>query len=259
MSDKTKFATNERKTLHKERASTGTHNYFFEVKEANNGSKYIVIDQARRVQTGFESVKMRIFEDEVLEFQRILQKMIRAVLNDEASTSKAETNAIDHAKDLSSELRPTFFDRLLTTHNWQEFEQYTHYLLKLLGIQTAYKFLGERQAGRADGFFKFRNLAVIYDCTLNLQDIEDKKRDQVINYCNRLKQGSIELAGETVEEFHDYHKQVWIITRGISRRIKLINDIPIKEVAIRDLMHIYEERLQSAVSDEALEIKLRNI
>jgi hypothetical protein len=116
----------ERKVLHKERVFTGTHNYFFEVKEASNSSKYLVIDQRRKVGDNYESAKMRIFEDELLEFQRILQKMIR-------------------------------------------------------------------------------------------------------------------------------------LTRGASRRIKVINDIAVKEVAISDLLDLYPERLKGGLNDEHLEVKLRNI
>ncbi len=132
-------------------------------------------------------------------------------------------------------------------------------MLKSVGIQKAYKFLGERQAGKADGFFKFGNLAVLYDCTTSTKNIEKNKKDQIINYCNRLKQGSIELSDNAVEEFHNYNKQVWIITRGISRMIKLVNDIAVKEICIEDLMALYQDRLMRPVKEEQIEFKLRNL
>lgn len=170
----------------------------------------------KKVGGKYESVKMRIFEDEVLEFQRILGKMIRIVINEnsisdtsaiaEMPASKIQVTNQIHT---SSVLHPLFFDQLLSTHNGRE--------------------------------------------------IDSKKKDQLINYCNRLKQGSIELAGETTEEFHNHQKQVWVITRGTSRRIKLVNDIAIKEVSIQDIIQVYHERLEKALSDEELEIKLRNI
>jgi hypothetical protein len=249
----------ERKVLHKERVFTGTHNYFFEVKEASNSSKYLVIDQRRKVGDNYESAKMRIFEDELLEFQRILQKMIRLALSDEGIVIAVPESKPSEPKRLDVELHPPFFDKLLSTNDWQEFERYTHYLLKLLGIQTSYTFLGERQAGRADGFFKFGSLAVMYDCTLGIRDLEENKREQIINYSNRLRQGSLELSGGKTEEFHHHHKQVWVVTRGASRRIKVINDIAIKEVAIGDLLDLYPERLKGVLNDEHLEVKLRNI
>lgn len=251
------------KELCKDRVSTSTHsthNYFFEVKEASNGSRYVVIDQIRRqADRKGEKVKIRIFQDEILEFQRVLQKMIRFALN-EAQPANVVTNALPGIQESpDSELSPAFFNKLLSTHDWKEFERYTYYLLKLLGVQTAYKFLDEPQAGKADGFFIFGNLAVIYDCTLDNQGIEERKKDQIINYCNRLKQGSIELSSATMMEFQNHQKQVWIITRGPSRRIKLVNDIEAKAVSIQDIMNLYEERLKSAVSDQQLEIKLRNL
>lgn len=259
MTEKKKPIPIEREMLHKERASTGTHTYFLEVRVAKSGSKYLAIDQRRKVGDTYESVKMRIFEDEMLEFQRILQKMIRLALSDEAVRGTVADQAASDRTSLEAELYPPFFDKLLSTGDWKEFEQYTHYLLKLLGIQAVYTFVDERQAGKADGFFKFGNLAVMYDCTLGVGNIEENKKDQIINYCNRLKQGSLEVAGGTILEFHHHHKQVWLITRGTSRRVKLINDIAIKEVAIRDIIDVYQERLKGMVSDEYLETKLRNI
>lgn len=249
-----------RKVLHKERMFTTTHHYFWEVKEASNGSKYLVIDQRRKVGDTYESAKMRIFEDELLEFQRILHKVIRIALSDEESTETvASTGQVDTPSSAEAELLPPFFQRLLSTGDWKEFERYTYYLLKLLGIQAIYSFVDERQAGKADGFFKFGNLAVMYDCTLGVQDIEENKKEQIINYCNRLRQGSLELSGGTTEEFHNHQKQVWLITRGTSRRIRLISGIAIKEVAIHDLVDLYQERLKGEMDDEHLEIKLRNM
>lgn len=131
--------------------------------------------------------------------------------------------------------------------------------MKLLGIQSAYHFLGERQAGKPDGFFKFGNLAVIYDCTLDRDRIEEVKRDQIINYCNRLKQGSIEVSGKTTEEFYNHIKQVWIVTQGTSRKIKVVNNIEVKEISVRDIMAVYQERLTTNMSDQALELRLANI
>ena len=158
-----------------------------------------------------------------------------------------------------SDLVPAFFNKLSQTNNWKEFEEYTFYLLKLLGIQTAYNFLDERQAGKADGFFKLGNLAVIYDCTLDQKDFENTKSEQIVNYCNRLKQGNIEISERTTEEFYDHHKQVWIITQGKTRRVKLVSSIEVKEISVDDLMNLYQERLTTTMNDQALELRLRNL
>lgn len=253
------FPPMERKTLHKERYFSSTHHYFFEVKEASNGTKYIVIDQKRKVGDAYVGAKLRIFEDELLEFQRVLQKMVRLALDEESYLNAP--SAVPPALSLREkpEFDPPFFEKLVSSGDWREFEQYTHYLLKLLGIQTVYTFVHDTQAGRPDGFLKLGNLAVIYDCTLDGSRFEDSKRDQIINYCNRLKQGSVELDGGRIEEFQQHHKQVWLITRGSSRRIRLVNDIVVKEVAIRDLIGIYKERLHNLTTDDDLETRLRNL
>lgn len=250
----------ERTTLRKERFSSGTHTYFFELKETLHGSKYVVIDQRKKVGDGFESAKVRIFEDELLEFQRVLNKLIRLGLAEDNTPAQVKPSpSLSRPTETTSDLSPAFFPKLLTTHSWQEFEQYTHYLLKLIGIQAAYTFLGERQAGKADGFFKIGNLAVLYDCTLDDVHLEEYKKEQIINYCNRLRQGSLELAGRVTTEFYHHHKQVWIINRAPSRRLKLVNEIEIKQINIQDLINIYHERLYDNINDERLETKLKNI
>ena len=255
------YSVEERKLIHKERYFTTSHNYFFEVKEAKNGSKYIIVDQRKKVGDKYVSAKIRIFEDELLEFERIFHNLIQIALK----SGTPENNLINPHSESSqnipaeSDLVPAFFQKLSVTNNWQEFEEYTYYVLKLLGIQTIYNFLGERQAGRADGFFKLGNLAVIYDCTLDKKDVENNKSDQITNYCNRLQQGSMAISNMTTEEFHHHHKQVWIITQGNTRSIKIINGIEVKEICINDLMNLYRERLKSSMNEQLLEMSLRNL
>ena len=76
------YTHEERKLLLKERYFTSSHHYFFEVKEAKNGSKYIIISQRKKVGDEFVGVKIRIFEDELLEFERVLHKLIQFALTD---------------------------------------------------------------------------------------------------------------------------------------------------------------------------------
>lgn len=254
------YSLEERKLLLKERYSKGSDHYFFEVKEAKNGSKYIIIDQRKRVGDKFVGSKIRIFEDQMLEFERILRKLINFSLSELQLQNKLnDTVKNDDSNLLISDLIPAFFPKLLSTSNWKDFETHTYYLLKLLGITQSYNFLNERQAGKADGFFKIGNLAVIYDCTLDTENIEYHKSSQINNYYNCLKQGIINISGKTTEEFHDYYKQVWIITQKVTRQIKVINSIEVKEIAVQDLMNLYQERLTRTLNDQSLEMKLRNL
>lgn len=72
--------TIKREVLHKTRISTGSHTYFLEMKEAVNGSKYIIIDQSKKVGDTFRHTKIRIFEDEILEFYRQFENMVKLML-----------------------------------------------------------------------------------------------------------------------------------------------------------------------------------
>ena len=108
-------------------------------------------------------------------------------------------------------LFPPFIYSLRKTRDWREFEDYVYYLLKLVGIHILY--LYKKQRGEPDGFFKFGNLAVIYDATLEENFIE-KKKTQIRNYCGILKSGKIEFDHRVIN-VSSCIKQVWIITRGL--------------------------------------------
>lgn len=265
MNDNNWYSIEKRKLLLKDRYFSGSHNYFFELKEASNGSKYIVIDQRKKIGDEFVGAKIRLFEDEMLEFQRVLNKMIDNALsanvniNDNTDTVEKVRRQTSDDNQEASKLIPTFFDILPITSDWKEFEKYTYYLLRLLGIPVIHSFLAQDQSGRADGFIKIGNLAIIYDCTLRSRQPEAHKNEQIINYCNRLQQGSICLSENKIEEFHGYNKHVWIITQKESRLIKTINSIDVKEIAIQDLMSLYEERLTGEMNIQTLEDKLRKI
>ena len=62
-------------------------------------------------------------------------------------------------------LQPSFFSEM-STCNWQLFEEHCFYLLRLLGIHELHKFPQSDNRGKADGFFKFSTLSVLYDATL---------------------------------------------------------------------------------------------
>jgi hypothetical protein len=157
------------------------------------------------------------------------------------------------------ELQPPIFNKLLDTDVWEDFEDYTYYLIRLLGIHSAYKFYRKEQAGRADGFFKFKNLAVIYDCTLYENGYEERKKEQIANYCNQIESGFIEFPNNVIEKFPHHNKQVWLITRGQSRLIRRVNEVLVKEVCIKDLISLYLYRLENMIGEGELENKLRNI
>jgi len=187
---------------------------------------------------------------------------VRAVEDKQVNSSQpvnAPLNQLQVApRTVQSEIRPAIFDELLQTQDWKKFENFTYYLIKLLGIHNAYRFDPDSQSGKADGFFKFNNLAVLYDCTLRTNYV-DLKKIQIENYCKQLDVGVIEAAPKIFEEFHHHQKQVWIITRGKSRLIEMRNDIAVKEVSVDKLIDLYEFRLRNAFGANQLENELRSI
>jgi hypothetical protein len=148
---------------------------------------------------------------------------------------------------------PPFFDSLKTTSNWKEFEDYGTMLVKLLGINEVFKFPQNDQRGRSDGFFKFRQLSVIFDFTLSTK-FEAEKKQQIENYCNWLKSGYVEYDKYKFNTLNT-NQQVWIITRGTNRFIKNIEGVSVKEVTIQSLIDLFIKRL----SQDMLEGQLENL
>ena len=161
----------------------------------------------------------------------------------------------------SSIYEPPFFSILANTSDWKEFEDFTYYLLKLIGIHKLYKF--DHQKGRADGFFKIGNLAVLYDSTLNEDYLKltgpYSKTTQIDNFCAQLEQSTIKIEKQEIR-IADCVKQVWIITRKTpSDILKNIENIQVKVVPIESLIDIYHKRLLRYTGDVELEQELKSI
>ncbi|MFZ8832617.1 MAG: hypothetical protein ACO2O5_00185 [Candidatus Caldipriscus sp.] len=163
-----------------------------------------------------------------------------------------------------SALYPPLFSNLIETKDHSEFEDLVFQLLKLIGINNICKIDRKRQAGMADGFFVFKNLAVIYDCTLKT-DLTDKE-EQINNYC-RLLDDVVELSCKSKDKSFNIRtkkKQVWIITRNKTQKIKEYpgdNDesILVKEISIYDLIEIYIKRIKESLFEDELERILENL
>jgi len=124
-----------------------------------------------------------------------------------------------------------------------------------LGIHQIHKY--EKQRGTPDGFFRFGNLAVIYDTTLE-GTFEKSKETQINNFCSQLKTGTLTSLNRTID-ISRCNKQIWIITRGTPRTIKRIDDIIVKEVPVSEIVKVYSERIEQPMDETELENKLRNI
>jgi hypothetical protein len=141
------------------------------------------------------------------------------------------------------------------TTDWKEFERYSQWLIRLVWVHDIYRF--QDQKGRADGFFKFKNLAVMYDCTLE-KDFLMRKKDQIMNFCNQLKSGSIEIGGDVKDISHCW-KQVWIITRGDRRVIKKVDEIVVREVPVTETIGFYLRRFEGDLGESEVSSMLTRV
>jgi len=157
----------------------------------------------------------------------------------------------------------SFFYNLIETKDHFEFENLVFQLLKLIGINNICKIDKKEQAGREDGFFVFGDLAVIYDCTLKTNF---NKEEQINNYCRRLDDEEKLSCKSKGRPFNikNKRKQVWIITRNKTQKIKdysCQNDkiILVKEISIYDLIEIYIKRIKENFFEDELEKILENL
>lgn len=61
---------NDRKELFTETVSAGSRIYFFDIKESQDGSKYLVISESQKTGSGFERGRIMIFEENFETFQQ---------------------------------------------------------------------------------------------------------------------------------------------------------------------------------------------
>ncbi|MBI5182208.1 MAG: DUF3276 family protein [Nitrospirae bacterium] len=64
----------EKKELFSERVRAGSRTYFFDVKEAATGAKYLVINESKKVGESHEHNRIMIFQEDIQSFSEGLQK-----------------------------------------------------------------------------------------------------------------------------------------------------------------------------------------
>lgn len=147
-------------------------------------------------------------------------------------------------------LSPPFFKEMSNCDPFS-FEMYCFQLLRLIGIHDIHKFPQDDNRGKADGFFLFKSLSVIYDATLE-SNYQKKKETQIENYINQLKKEKIAF-GALSYTIKDTQRQGWIITRGrIVRHIQTEDDIKVKEIPYTKLIEVYEKRLHEEMGSDEL-------
>lgn len=182
-------------------------------------------------------------------------KLIDLVNQNQSITTNEKANYI-------SSVITNILDNAFTNKdiNPAEFEDQVFQMLRLLGIENLYAYPKGNQGGKGDGFFAIKNLAVIYDCTLSRNFIDNKdfnKTGQIESYISLLRDQYISLPN-LGEKYRDYdistikNRQVWIITRtkidlkhyARTREYEKIN-IDTKNVTIQQIIEILYHRINS--------------
>lgn len=65
-----------KKELFSEKMRAGSRTYFFDVKESAIGSKYLVINESRKVGQSHEHNRVMVFEEDILSFNEELKKAV---------------------------------------------------------------------------------------------------------------------------------------------------------------------------------------
>jgi hypothetical protein len=175
--------------------------------------------------------------------------------------TRKPTSIETHYSSQNSNLNPTFFNEM-SRCNFLDFELHCFHLLRLLGIHDIHKFPQDDNRGKADGFFRFHTLSVIYDATLEAEFLP-KKQIQIENYISQLKKEKIVIdsggknIGITIQETR---KEVWIITRGNNvRQLKTVDHIKVKEIPCTRLISLYNRRLVEEIGTDEFCEALRDL
>ena len=65
-----------KKELFSEKMRAGSRTYFFDVKESSTGSKYLVINESKKVGKSHEHKRIMVFEEDIQSFSEGLKKAV---------------------------------------------------------------------------------------------------------------------------------------------------------------------------------------
>lgn len=153
---------------------------------------------------------------------------------------------------------PPFFIAMVSG-DWEQFEEYTFLLLRLLGIHELHRFPQTDNRGKADGFFKLGSLSVLYDATLK-PNIEQVKGTQLDNFVNQLKGDTFKVNEKISYTIKNMDRQVWIITNGsMVRSLRIHDQIEVKEIPYAKLIESYDKRLKEEWTTLQLSKQLKDL
>ncbi len=99
----------EKRELFTEKIVAGSRNYFFDVKEAKDGTKYLVISESRQSNQSYEHNRVMIFEEHLGVFIKGFQKALQFL------GVKAKTCALDEIR----QVYPKAYERWMSSEDEQ--------------------------------------------------------------------------------------------------------------------------------------------
>ncbi len=84
----------ENKALFSERIAGGGRTYFFDVRKTKTGNLYLVINESKPKDDGFESSRIMVFENHLADFQAGLNKALEFIQN-RPKAAKASASGSD--------------------------------------------------------------------------------------------------------------------------------------------------------------------
>ena len=76
--DRRTIMASEKVELFSKKFTKGSRTYYFDVKEASNGNKYLVITESKKAGEGFERSRVMVFEDQLPEFVDTFNEAVAA-------------------------------------------------------------------------------------------------------------------------------------------------------------------------------------
>ncbi len=71
--------SDEKIKIFTEKLVAGTRTYFFDVKEAKDGAKYLVISESKHIGSRYEHNRVMVFEEHLQAFAEIFQKTVKVL------------------------------------------------------------------------------------------------------------------------------------------------------------------------------------
>ena len=82
----------EKTALFSDRVAVGNRNYFFDVHESENGNRYIIINESRKVGEDFKRNSIMVFANDLLKFNQGVKNVTDFIVKESSPTTEQSAN-----------------------------------------------------------------------------------------------------------------------------------------------------------------------